>query len=446
MFLYTGHGVEAVQDNPLTKTGRTPRKSSAKTPVGKGRNGDLKQGDERLLWGRAGGRCQRCNVDLSRDPSGWRAYNLAENAHVIASSTGGVRGDSKQSASLAEKIENHLLLCRDCHKIIDDRQRGDKLFPTDALMKLKHDHEVLVQRLMDLAKKPQSVAVYISAAVGMSRLQPLDINDINMAIVNADMVPALNHPIHIDLLSLLEVDTLDSSPEFWTMARKKVQRELESKVLESTLVRLNQVEHFSLFGLASIPVLALLGNLIPDTRKAMPFEPYMLELNPGRVPLSDEIEAQIRQYDRDAATWSWPKNRRFPAPAFSYQHLSGSYEQRGGDIAVLCELSFPTHEDLVRNSLPAAPLYKFSAAEVNPNLIQAHDDVEDFMRSFRELLSHIERVHGHEAHVHLFGTLPVSCAIALGRVQVKGALSMTLYNRQQNPSRYERGLTLSHEA
>lgn len=432
-------------DNSPKKTEKLAR-SIPQKKVKTGRNGDLKPGDERLLWGRAGGRCQRCNFDLSRDVSGWRAYNLAENAHIVASSQGGVRGDSKQSAVLAESIENHLLLCRNCHKIVDEKHRGEKLFPTKALLKLKHDQEALVRRLMNLAKKPQSVAVYISAAVGESRLQPLAVNDINTAIVNANLVPALSYPIHIDLFSLLDVDALDSTPEFWAIARKKVRNELEAKVLDSAHVKLNQVEHFSLFGLAPIPVLALLGSLIPDTRKAMVFEPYMTELNPDKEPLANEIEAHIRQFDRDKATWSWPEKRTLPEAAFSYQLESDHKEQQGGNVAVLCELSFPTHVQLVRDVLPDAPLYKFAALQVNPNLIQAHVDVETFMTAFRNMLSHIERVHGHNTCVHLFGALPVSCAIALGRIQVKGALPMVLYNRQQNPSRYEYSFTLMHEA
>lgn len=430
----------------VKKAPKRPRTAAPKVSAPKGRNGDLKPGDERLLWGRAGGRCQRCNIDVSRDTVGWRAYNLAENAHIVASSIGGVRGKSEDSAELADKLENHLLLCRPCHKIVDDKRRGNKLFPTEALMKLKHDQEALVQRLMDLAKKPQSVAIYISAAVGESRLQPLLIDDINMAIVNSGMVPALNHPIHIDLLSLLEVGTLDSDPEFWARARKITYRELEAKVLEGTHKRLNQIEHFSLFGVAPIPVLALLGSLIPDTRKAMVFEPIMSEINPGKTPLTDKVDVEVRQYDRDTATWSWPEERNLPEPTFGYCHLAGPSEQHGGDIAVLCELSFPTHPELVLNALPGAPLYKFSAKIVSPSLIQTHADIEVFMRSFRALLSHLERVHGHDAHIHLFGTLPVSCAIALGRVQVKGALPVTVYNLQRNPNRYERGITLSNGA
>lgn len=409
-----------------------------------GRNGDLKQGDERLLWGRAGGRCQRCNNDVSRDPQGWRAYNLAENAHIVSSSTNAVRGDDQLSLSLADKIENHLLLCRSCHKIIDEKRRGETLFPTKALMQLKHDQETLVQRLMDLLRKPQSVAVYVSAAVGVARLQPLQIDDINMAIVKAGMVPALNHPIHIDLLSLLEVDTLDSDPEFWAKAERLVRRDLEAKILEGTHKKLNQVEHFSLFGIAPIPVLALVGSLIPDTRKAMIFDAASDWIYAERPPLTAAISADARQYHRDAETWSWPVQRDLPVPIFSYSHLSAPVGQVGGDIAVLCELTYPTHETLVRNVLPSAPLYKFESSLVNPNLIQADSDVRAFIKSYREFLIHLERLHGQEARIHLFGTLPVSCSIAIGRVHVKGGVSVTIYNLQRNPDRYEPGITLPH--
>ena len=298
---------------------------------------------------------------------------------------------------------------------------------------------------MALAKKPQSVAVYISAAVGETRLQPLVINDINMALVNAGLVPAMNHPIHIDLLSLLELDTIDSDPAFWALASKQTRKKLEAQVLEGIHKKLSEVEHFSLFGLAPIPVLALLGNLIPDTRKAMIFEPLWAEINPDRVPQDDTIAIDIRQYDRSPATWCWPEQRKQPWPTLSYRHLAGPRQQSGGEIAVLCELSFPTHLDLVQAALPKAPIYCFSASEVTPDVIQAPADVESFMSAFRDLLSHLEREHGHNAHVHVFGSLPVSCAIALGRIQVKGNLPMTIHNLQRNPNRYEPGVTLPLE-
>lgn len=422
-----------------------PKKGTSAQPKEKGRNGDLGDRDQRLLWGRAAGRCQRCNIDVSRDRLSWRAYNLSENAHIIASSVNGTRGAKGKSAALADKLENHLLLCRDCHKIVDEKRRGEVLFPTEWLLKLKHDQEALVHRLMELAKKPQSVAVYISAAVGQTRLQPLVIDDINMAIVDAGLVPALNHPIHIDLLTLLEVETLDSDPAFWAMASKLIRRKLEAELLEGAHKKLSEVEHFSLFGLAPIPVLALLGNLIPDTRKAMMYQPIWDEINPGRKPLGTTIDIDIHQYDRDPETWCWPKERRQPVPVFSYVHMAGPAQQRGGDIAVLCELSFPTHLELVEAALPGAPVYHFTASDVTADIIQAPTDVKAFMAAFRQLLSVLERDHGHNAHVHVFGSLPVSCAIALGRLQVKGSLSMTVHNLQRNPNRYTRGLTLPFE-
>lgn len=118
------------------------------------------------------------------------------------------------------------------------------------------------------------------------------------------------------------------------------------------------------------------------------------------------------------------------------------YQARRERLRLLqcCALTFPTHETLARDVLSDSPLYKFSVEHPDPNLIQAHEDVQLFMRQSRELLSHIERSHGHRVHVHVFGTLPVSCSVALGRVRVKGALPITVYNRLNNPGRYVPGV------
>ncbi len=94
---------------------------------------------ERHLWGQSGGYCQNpfCNKSLIVDVDGTK-ISIANMAHVVGAGKNGPRSEH----DLAEYIEkegeeNLMMLCLECHKIVDELEEK---FTVEQMLKWKKDH------------------------------------------------------------------------------------------------------------------------------------------------------------------------------------------------------------------------------------------------------------------------------------------------------------------
>jgi len=93
----------------------------------------------KMLWGRAGNRCAICRKELvmditqTDDPS-----IIGDECHIRAKSPNGPRYDPNFPLEKIDKYENLILLCKNCHKLIDDRPNK---YTIDHLLEIKTNHE-----------------------------------------------------------------------------------------------------------------------------------------------------------------------------------------------------------------------------------------------------------------------------------------------------------------
>ena len=75
-----------------------------------------------LLFVRAGGRCEfdGCNKDLLKHHVTLKEGNFAEMAHIVAFKPEGPRGKGGRRPAQINDVRNLMLLCPQCHKLIDD--------------------------------------------------------------------------------------------------------------------------------------------------------------------------------------------------------------------------------------------------------------------------------------------------------------------------------------
>jgi hypothetical protein len=100
----------------------------------------------KVLWGRSGGRCAKCRRLITEDDERGRAYPVGEQAHVVAKSRRGPRGDGDLTDSQRAQPENHILLCGSCHEFVD---KARDQWPPERLLQLKLDHEEWVRQFGD---------------------------------------------------------------------------------------------------------------------------------------------------------------------------------------------------------------------------------------------------------------------------------------------------------
>src|SRR5437899_10670064 len=75
-----------------------------------------------LLFVRAGGRCEfdGCNKFLLEHHVTLTEGNFAQMAHIVAFQPDGPRGNGAHRPENINEITNLMLLCPECHKLIDD--------------------------------------------------------------------------------------------------------------------------------------------------------------------------------------------------------------------------------------------------------------------------------------------------------------------------------------
>lgn len=72
-----------------------------------------------LLWDKAAGCCELCSKPLYEEGLQRQEGNYSNIAHINAASPGGPRFDADQTPEERSSIDNLMLLCQECHKLID---------------------------------------------------------------------------------------------------------------------------------------------------------------------------------------------------------------------------------------------------------------------------------------------------------------------------------------
>lgn len=123
------------------KTNSKVKASSSKPKAVTGQRTDVSAKEARIVYTRSGGVCAfpNCGTDLVEPGAGADDPSfIGEIAHIVADSRQGPRGDSTASDEDRDKHPNLILLCRNCHKKIDDQPR---VYSVAVLCQMKRDHE-----------------------------------------------------------------------------------------------------------------------------------------------------------------------------------------------------------------------------------------------------------------------------------------------------------------
>lgn len=104
---------------------------------------------KRLLWARSGGFCQNpsCHKELFKFFSDGTITSIEELAHIIARSNKGPRSKKGINARLKDDYENIILLCPNCHTLID---KNPDQYPVEILKEWKKNHEQSIKSLFSV--------------------------------------------------------------------------------------------------------------------------------------------------------------------------------------------------------------------------------------------------------------------------------------------------------
>ena len=356
---------------------------------------------ENELWGRAAGRCEfeDCNRVLFRSSVTQEPINIAEKAHIYSFSEKGPRGHGifSKNKKLLNSIDNLMLLCNDCHKLIDADKEGVR-YSADLLREWKRKHEERIEIVTGIHPSKKTHVIMYGANIGKlgSKLQPQAV----MQALFPNWYPASEHPTELSMSWLGE----DRDHAFWEAELKNL-KNVFTKNIEPSLAD-KSIHHVSLFALAPIPLLTALGALI-----------------------TDKCDCRVYQLHREPMpSWEWREDSKdLGFRIIEPQSTSGS------PILALSLSDSIDRSRIARSVNGDKAVWEITVDLPSNDLIKSENQLSQFRKILRECIVRIGQKHGKDTSIWIFAAIPVSCAVELGRVRMPkadGAWIVFDYNSQ----------------
>lgn len=354
-----------------------------------------------LLYAQAGGRCEfdGCNKYLLEHYPTETVGNFGEKAHVWGFKEGGPRGKGAKRPVDVNNLANLMLLCKDCHKCVDDRPND---YPVEVLKKFKKAHEDRIYDLTGIAKNRDTIPLVLKGLIGG---RPADISIEEMQSAIAPNYLKKRDKVDIDFCNISD----DPKQSYWEIAKEIIDRQITH--LYSLAAKSGCTIRVSVFALAPIPLLIYLG-----------------------AKLSDKMDVDLYQRHRDTETWSW-KGGDGHAEYFSQRLQTGKSQTL---VALLINLSGKnTVESLPLEVSEEATIYELTLKEqaCSPLFLNTKRDLVRFTCEYNKILATIRESHPNLDALHLFPAVPSPVAITLGRSRlpkVDAAFKVYDYDKRVN--------------
>jgi hypothetical protein len=332
-----------------------------------------------LLFVRAGGRCEfdGHNKYLLEHPLTLSNINLAQAAHIVAFSEMGPRGDVDVRPVDIHDVENLMLLCLDCHKLIDDNAEK---YSVATLKQYKKNHEDRIRHVTGLSSDLKTSIVQLKAKVGD---QMVDIPVPHVIEAVAPRYPSDTHGFVIDLTNIEGKDGA-----YYKTAMQTIKTKLD--LLYSPGMDVEQTRHISLFAIGAIPILVYLGSR-----------------------LSNKVPVDFYQRHRDTKNWVWKNDGK--STEYEFQLIRKGNDTKS--VALLLSLTGKVHQEYLPKEITEEfYLYEITLKdqEPNPGFLNKREDLLNFEKSYRLALAKIMAEHGKLGSLHLFPAIPAPVAVVCG--------------------------------
>lgn len=333
-----------------------------------------------LLFVRAGGRCEfdGCNCYLLEHHLTLTDGNFAEVAHVVAFRPDGPRGREGTRPEDINDVNNLMLLCPRCHKLIDDHPHR---YTRKTLEEYKVRHERRIHHVTDLgAERSTSVVVFKAPIGGETVAIPFD----QVVEATSPRYPRSRDGVVIDLTQIADEGRAFTEAATQTI-KQRVRRLFEPGG------EIEKSQHISLFALGPIPLLVFLGR-----------------------QLSNKVPSDLYHRHRDTEDWTWKTTGK----PVRYVFRKLRYRQTGTTVALVLSLS----GGIRLTDLPSAIRRGSSVYELTldgptpkPTYLRLRQDLENFRSVYQEALGTIVRHHGLLKTIDLFPAVPAPVAVLCGR-------------------------------
>lgn len=328
-----------------------------------------------LLWGKAAGCCELRSNPVYEEGLLRQEGNYSNIAHINAASPGGPRYDAEQTPQERGAVDNLMLLCRACHKLIDDNPDD---FSASMLRAAKTEREQAIASLMEGLKQEKCTVLKYLVPFGESNFSISD-TEWKRALFSRRLTFSGNHAFD-----------LNRSGE---NARDASRIPALAESLEVNIARFRELEYdpgpIAVFALAPQPLLIKLGCLLGD-------------------------ETELIVFQRSRTEGKWCGNNHASAPTFEFKThfcsdgaseavlilaISGAVDERTLPVDIR-DLALPTFEITV-------PSAEVGAAD--------HSLAAETFRSFAtDTLYRIHQENPGVRSLRIFPAMPASLNVVFG--------------------------------
>lgn len=356
------------------------KSSPVKSPVKLIRG--IKSSTRLHLYVKACGRCQfmGCNRDLMQHELTQTEGNFGEMAHVVAFKEDGPRGREGERPKNINYIENLMLLCAPCHKLIDDNPAD---YPREKLEFFKQEHENRIKIVTELGPGMKSAVLIFKAPI---RGQDVSIDENHIRQAMLPYYPVSSRGSRIDLTNQKESQ---ESSEFLEIAKSQIKRVVSS--LFDIGGEVEKASHLSVFGIGPMVQLMFLG-----------------------AALSNKVPTSFYQKHRDTDDWNWKTEGRLVAYKLSKIKHSG---EKAPVVLMLALSGTIPFENLPASYKENASIYEITldGQTPHPMFLRQKADLDAFRSVYLETLGMITKEHGLIEMISVFPAAPAPIAIMCGK-------------------------------
>jgi SMODS-associated and fused to various effectors sensor domain len=351
---------------------------------------DARERTKCIVWGSAAGRCTLCNRLVLENEDLGEPVPIGELAHNVGATIMSPRGTSGLGRDERAGPENLLLVCRNCHKPIDD---GGQLgrWTVDQLRQKKQQHEERVRMLTGIGAEN---AAYVIRLIGPIRGSSPELSSDTVLIA---ATASGFYPKRLPEAHFADVDLdLRGAPEPTSEAQFVLQagqvRDLAARVHDG--VRREAIDRVAIFAFARIPLLVQLGASLDDKLDTRVFQRHRVDGGNAWLWQGNEAKLSLVINRLQQGT-----DRQHVALILS---LSGSIGQ--ADLPDQIDSSYTIYEVRPASDVPG------------PNLVASVGDLGVLEANLRDLFAIVEDNHGKVDSIAVFPAIGVATAVTLGRV------------------------------
>ena len=362
-----------------------------------GREGDVTPAIKDELTYLAGWRCQfaGCGRDLRLHAATGGRGRFSYFAHIVAASPEGPRGDPLRSKELASDPANFMLLCDECHRLID--KIHPERYSAAQLQVMREDSIANVRRLLDTLQYPVASVIGLLGNVAGQPAQ-LSMEDAHQALWatglrSHDVVPARyfstggqHHDVHDGV--------------YWGSLFQQLKHDLPllQTLLNGTRNGTTR-PRVAVFPLHSTSVLLLAGRVLGDTSGVHVFQPR-------------------RDSTGNRTRWAWPDADADGPLEFTLDQLR-AHELGESEAVLIITLTadvaperLPVH--CFRDAAWQLPTLRIAGSQLDKDCIQHPVDLQQLGRTVDAAMRQLQD-EWHVRTVHLFVCAPASAAVLVGQ-------------------------------